>query len=95
MGLHYLTKQCLSNNRNSSVLLVSLDLREGDAKYTSRGSRLVSHDEGAALAKKLGVKFCETSALTQQGLKSCFDEAVCILYVVVLCRKIKATLIED
>ena len=55
---------------------LSLDLREGDAKYTSRGTRLVTREDGTALAKKLGVKFCETSALTQQGLKTCFDEAV-------------------
>lgn len=63
---------------NVPIILVAckVDLREGDAKYTSRGTRLVTREDGTALAKKLGVKFCETSALTQQGLKTCFDEAI-------------------
>ena len=52
---------------------LSLDLREGDAKYTSRSTRLVTREDGTALAKKQGVKFCETSALTQQELKTWFD----------------------
>jgi hypothetical protein len=40
---------------------------------------MVSYDEGLNVAKKLGMRFCETSALTQQGLKDCFDDAVSIL----------------
>ena len=39
---------------------------------------MVTYEAGATLAKKLGVKYCETSALTQQGLKTCFDEAVSV-----------------
>lgn len=37
---------------------------------------MVTYDEGLAVAKRLGMRFCETSALTQEGLKVCFDEAV-------------------
>ena len=37
---------------------------------------MVSYDEGLKLAQRLNMRFCETSALTQQGLKVCFDEAV-------------------
>ncbi|XP_053393762.1 ras-related C3 botulinum toxin substrate 1-like [Mercenaria mercenaria] len=47
-----------------------------DLRGTSSRKDMVSYDEGLALAKKLGMRFCETSALTQQGLKNCFDEAI-------------------
>lgn len=38
---------------------------------------VVGSDEARLLAQKEGLKYCETSALTHQGLKVCFDEAVC------------------
>ncbi|KAL5010407.1 hypothetical protein ScPMuIL_012712 [Solemya velum] len=39
-------------------------------------SRFVQYREGEAVAKELHIKYCETSALTQTGLKLCFDEAI-------------------
>ncbi|KAL3869767.1 hypothetical protein ACJMK2_042404 [Sinanodonta woodiana] len=46
-------------------------------KADLRTSRtLITYEEASALAKRLRIKYCETSALTQQGVKACFDEAI-------------------
>lgn len=37
---------------------------------------MVSTEEGQELAKRLRMSFCETSSLTQTGLKECFNTAV-------------------
>lgn len=37
---------------------------------------MVSTKEGRELAGRLRISFCETSSLTQTGLKECFDTAV-------------------
>ncbi|XP_060562983.1 rho-related protein racA-like [Ruditapes philippinarum] len=47
-----------------------------DLRGTSSRKDMVSYDEGLKVAKTLGMRFCETSALTQQGLKDCFDDAI-------------------
>ena len=64
------------------VILVGtkVDLR-GDARLTAdlakRGLPALSEEEGHELAKSIGAcKYLECSALTQQGLKKVFDEAV-------------------
>ena len=42
-----------------------------------KGKSFVSHDEGNQLAKELSARaFIECSALTQNNLKSVFDEAI-------------------
>lgn len=64
------------------ILLVGtkLDLRD-DAKVLSNlrdeGKTIVTSDEGNKLAKRIdAVGFCECSALTQQGVKQVFDDAL-------------------
>lgn len=47
-----------------------------DLRHTGSRKDMVTYDEGLAVAKRLGMRFCETSALTQTGLKECFDEAI-------------------
>ncbi len=37
---------------------------------------MVTYEQGAAMAKELGLQYVETSALTMHGLKECFDTAV-------------------
>eukprot|EP01105_Mastigella_eilhardi_P003618 TRINITY_DN1474_c0_g1_i1.p1 TRINITY_DN1474_c0_g1~~TRINITY_DN1474_c0_g1_i1.p1 ORF type:complete len:609 (+),score=138.05 TRINITY_DN1474_c0_g1_i1:94-1920(+) len=66
---------------NVPLILVGLklDLRHNDeARARLRiKSRCVSSEEGEAKAKEIGaVKFMECSALTQEGLKPLFDEAI-------------------
>jgi len=57
-----------------------LDLRndaEIISRLANRGLRVITKEEGSALATKIGaVAYCENSGLTQEGLKSVFDEAV-------------------
>lgn len=56
------------------------DLRDDEAtklKLQKRRLRPVSSEEGLKLAKKLGADcYVECSALTRQGLKDVFDEAL-------------------
>ncbi|XP_078333849.1 uncharacterized protein LOC111114636 isoform X3 [Crassostrea virginica] len=47
-----------------------------DLRSTSSHEDLITTNEGQALANKLRLSFCETSALTKAGLKECFEAAV-------------------
>lgn len=57
-----------------------LDLREDPEtieRLKERNQVPVSFAQGVQLAKEIGaVKYMECSALTQKGLKNCFDEAI-------------------
>ncbi|KAK7482452.1 hypothetical protein BaRGS_00026269 [Batillaria attramentaria] len=61
---------------NTPILMVGCkaDLRDGDT--ADRHKRLVTYEDAKAMAKSLGIPYAETSALTQSGLKDCFDVAV-------------------
>lgn len=50
------------------------DLRSRDDPETKR--RCVTFDEGMRLAKEINASYVETSALLQEGLKDCFDQAI-------------------
>ncbi|KAI5122385.1 hypothetical protein M0805_004142 [Coniferiporia weirii] len=72
---------------STSMLLVGtkLDLREDDAtlqKLRERNMMPISYQQGLAMQKDIGaVKYLECSALTQQNLKTVFDEAIrAVLY---------------
>jgi len=58
-----------------------------DLRGSITSGSLVQYDDAMALAKKEGVKYCETSALTQQGLNVCFDEAVRTVLLSKQCRR--------
>lgn len=58
---------------NVPILLVAC---KSDLRSSSRREEMVSTEEGQELAKRLRVSFCETSSLTQTGLKECFDTAI-------------------
>ena len=49
-----------------------VDLRSDER----HGSRCISYERGAKLAKEHGLMYCETSALTMEGVQNCFDNAV-------------------
>ena len=66
----YLLKWQMTNQNVQHVFFV-LDLRS-----TSSHEDLITTNEGQALANKLRLSFCETSALTKAGLKECFEVAV-------------------
>lgn len=57
-----------------------LDLREDREtidKLRERKQQPISYQQGLQLAKEIGaVKYLECSALTQNGLKTVFDEAI-------------------
>nr|XP_019921996.2 rho-related protein racA isoform X2 [Crassostrea gigas] len=55
------------------VLLVAC---KTDLRSSSKIKGVVSSEEGRALAGRLRVPFCETSSLTQTGLRECFDTAI-------------------
>jgi len=62
----------------SPFLLVGtkMDLRN-DQEVLKKVSQPITQEEGAALAKELGARnYVECSALTQDGLKNVFDEAI-------------------
>lgn len=67
---------------NTPFLLVGLklDLREDAeciARLAERNQTPISHAQGVAMAREIGAyKYVECSALTQSGLKVCFDEAI-------------------
>lgn len=62
-----------------------LDLRDDPdtiSKLSERKQSPMTYAQGVAMAKEIGaVKYLECSALTQKGLKNCFDEAIrAVLY---------------
>ncbi|XP_070561246.1 cdc42 homolog [Ptychodera flava] len=68
-------------NPNTPFLLVGLqiDLRRNDyGKQSAKGvDKPVTHAQGLRAAKELGAElYVECSALTQEGLKNVFDEAI-------------------
>ena len=58
---------------------LKIDLRDGgtilDALH-QRGLTPISLEQGQALANRVGVPYCESSAITQKGLKHVFDTAI-------------------
>ncbi len=71
--------------KHAKILLVGtkLDLRE-DSETLERmrreGTAPLSYQQGVQMAKEIGaVRYLECSALTQQGLKSVFDEAIRVI----------------
>ena len=63
-------------------MLSIVDLRSGDpnAKRTADGDPLITYDDWLALAKNLGTKYCEISAMKDLWVKALFDEAVSKYY---------------
>merc|ERR1712060_501959 len=67
---------------NVPILLVGTksDLRTDDStikQLSSRGQAMVTLESAQMMAKEIGaVKFLECSALTQEGLKQVFDDAI-------------------
>lgn len=68
--------------RRAKIILVGtkLDLRE-DSETLERlrrnGTAPITYQQGVQMAKEIGaVRYMECSALTQQGLKAIFDEAI-------------------
>lgn len=58
------------------ILLVGT---KGDMRADAEATGLIKHSDGHALAKKIkAVRYMECSALTQEGLKQVFDEAVTV-----------------
>lgn len=62
------------------IVGTQIDLRDDPAvieKLAKQKQRPIDFDLGERLARELGaVKYVECSALTQQGLKNVFDEAI-------------------
>ncbi|KAL8568759.1 hypothetical protein ACOMHN_054546 [Nucella lapillus] len=52
------------------------DLRPSSPEASGDRRRTVTYKEAAAMAESLGLKYVETSALTQTGLTACFDYAI-------------------
>ncbi|KAL4222307.1 hypothetical protein ACF0H5_018345 [Mactra antiquata] len=57
---------------NVPIVLVACKV---DLRHSSKKG-YISYDEGLQVASRNKLRFCETSALTQYGLKECFDEAI-------------------
>jgi Ras-related C3 botulinum toxin substrate 1 len=62
-----------------------LDLRDDPEtlnKLSERKQSPITYSMGTAMAREIGaIKYVECSALTQKGLKNCFDEAIrAVLY---------------
>ena len=71
--------------KRAKIILVGtkLDLRE-DSETVERmrrdGTAPLSYQQGVQMAKEIGaVRYLECSALTQQGLKAVFDEAIRVI----------------
>lgn len=71
-----------ADGRRAKIILVGtkLDLRD-DSETLDRlrraGTAPITYQQGVQLAKEIGaVRYMECSALTQQGLKAVFDEAI-------------------
>lgn len=62
------------------LLGTKADLRDDESMaklLAAKGMRMVTAEEGQARAKEIGaVRYVECSALTQEGLKDAFDEAI-------------------
>lgn len=72
-----------------------LDLRddpEAVSKLAERKQTPITYSQGTAMARDIGaVKYLECSALTQKGLKNCFDEAIrAVLYPQAVGKKDKS-----
>ncbi|KAL5010074.1 hypothetical protein ScPMuIL_012379 [Solemya velum] len=52
------------------LVACKIDLRVED------DSSFVQYEEGEALARQFGMRYCETSSLTKKGLNQCFDDAI-------------------
>ena len=67
---------------NAPIVLAAtkIDLRQNEEmlqRLAQYRQAPISFEQGASLAKEIGaVKFIECSALTQQGLKQCFEECI-------------------
>ncbi|KAL6458623.1 hypothetical protein MHYP_G00320950 [Metynnis hypsauchen] len=81
---------------NTQIILVGtkLDLRDDKdtiEKLKEKQLTPITYPQGLAMAKEIGaVKYLECSAVTQQGLKTTFDEAIrAVLYLPLLKKKKK------
>ncbi len=60
--------------------MLNTDVSLSDLRDRDHSRRCVSKEEGQAFAKKLGLPYYETSALTMEGVKTVFDEAVSVQF---------------
>jgi len=72
---------------SSKIILVGtkIDMRDDEAtvsKMAAKGLKPISAEQGTSLAKEIGaLMYLECSALTQNGLKNVFDEAIkCVVF---------------
>lgn len=79
---HHLDSTASADGNRAKIILVGtkLDLRE-DSETLDRlrraGTAPITYQQGVQMAKEIGaVRYMECSALTQQGLKAVFDEAI-------------------
>lgn len=79
---HHLDSAASGDGNRAKIILVGtkLDLRE-DSETLDRlrraGTAPITYQQGVQMAKEIGaVRYMECSALTQQGLKAVFDEAI-------------------
>lgn len=79
---HHLDSTAAGDGKRAKIILVGtkLDLRE-DSETLDRlnraGTAPITYQQGVQMAKEIGaVRYMECSALTQQGLKAIFDEAI-------------------
>ena len=71
----------------AKIILVGTktDMRDDKAtidKMAEKGQKPITPEQGTALAKEIGaIMYLECSALTQNGLKNVFDEAIkCVVF---------------
>lgn len=69
-----------SQGSHGDHLGCKVDLRDDASaceRLAAKRLRPITYEQGVAMAKQIGaVKYLECSALTQQGLKVVFDEAI-------------------